>query len=136
MYQPVPKLMPLYDNRKDGAPATAPEMNDSIPIRTAAHGSTREQILNWLTPDDCELKQSNLARDRVPGTGEWLLEREEYQRWKSGRTTPQTNRWSSANILWCSGKPGCGKSMLTCVPGNYLIDTFIISLPGPGGRNG
>ncbi len=65
----------------------------------------RQRILDWLMPADYDRKQQEFARIRVPGTGEWLLDRKEYQDW--------LKRGSSPAVLWCSGKPGAGKSMLT-----------------------
>ncbi len=83
------------------------QIRDTVPIRNV-HGERRKQILNWLTPVDCELKRWDLARDRVPKTGEWLLKTEQYRRWRDGARR-------SDNLLWCKGKPGSGKSMLTYV---------------------
>jgi hypothetical protein len=92
----------------------SPQIRDTMPIRNV-HGERRKQVLDWLRPVDCELKRWDLSRDRVPGTGEWLLEREEYRRWKNGAGSRRVN-CPSDNILWCWGKPGSGKSMLTYVP--------------------
>jgi len=77
----------------------------------------RDRILQWLAPSISQQRQRDLSQYCVPGTGEWLLSREEYQGWTNWLQHPN-------NILWCHGEPGSGKSMLTwvafCPPGkNY-----------------
>ncbi|KAL4885962.1 ankyrin repeat-containing domain protein [Aspergillus karnatakaensis] len=61
------------------------------------------QILNWLTPADYGPEQSDLLRKREPGTGQWLLESDEYNRWLEG----------DFSTFFCPGIPGAGKTFLT-----------------------
>ncbi|KAH6894599.1 hypothetical protein B0T10DRAFT_536696 [Thelonectria olida] len=50
-----------------------------------------KKILEWLTPVDYGLQQSDYLKRRQPGTGQWLLNSAEYQAWlKSERQTLKT----------------------------------------------
>jgi predicted ATPase len=63
------------------------------------------KILDWLTPIDYGLQQSDYLKRRQPGTGQWLLDSVEYQAWL--KTKKQT--------LFCPGIPGAGKTILTAI---------------------
>src|ERR1700733_4451612 len=63
----------------------------------------RLDILHWISTVPFRKHHSNMMRDILPGSGQWLLEGEKYQEW-----------WNSSvsSILWLHGIPGCGKSRL------------------------
>ncbi|KAK7996637.1 putative RPE1-D-ribulose-5-phosphate 3-epimerase [Apiospora arundinis] len=63
------------------------------------------KILDWLTQTEYGPQHSDYRQKRVPGTGQWLLDSEKYQSWRS--TPSQT--------LFCPGIPGAGKTILTSV---------------------
>ncbi|KAF4470193.1 Transient receptor potential channel pyrexia [Fusarium albosuccineum] len=67
--------------------------------------------LDWITPIDYAPQQSDIYNRRQPGTGEWLIESDEFQDWL--RADKQT--------LFCPGIPGAGKTMLTSIVVNYLL---------------
>lgn len=69
---------------------------------------SREKILNWISTFEHERKHHGIRMPRVKGTGEWLLNSNELQRWRDDLHAP--------NVLWCHGIQGSGKSVLTCVP--------------------
>ncbi|KAJ7195911.1 ankyrin repeat-containing domain protein [Mycena pura] len=64
----------------------------------------RSQLLEWLQPPNPPLHGSptELA---CPGTGKWFLESDVYVRWRT----------SAPSLLWCRGKPGVGKSILSSI---------------------
>ncbi|KAJ6438029.1 putative AC9 transposase [Purpureocillium lavendulum] len=68
---------------------------------------TQEQrvLLDWLTPIDYGLQQSDYLARRQPGTGQWLLESEEFQVWLA----------RSKQTLFCPGIPGAGKTILASI---------------------
>ncbi|CAG9983235.1 unnamed protein product [Clonostachys byssicola] len=71
-------------------------------------------LLDWLTPANYALQQSDFLRRRQPGTGQWLLDSSQYQHWlKSSKAT-----------LFCSGIPGAGKTILTSIVVDHLSNTF------------
>ncbi|KAF2193057.1 purine and uridine phosphorylase [Zopfia rhizophila CBS 207.26] len=72
------------------------------------------EILNWLTLIDYGPQHSDFLRRRQPGTGQWLLDSAEFQRWL--KTDKQT--------LFCPGIPGAGKTILTSIVVNDLNTRF------------
>jgi hypothetical protein len=66
---------------------------------------TETKILEWLSTLQPQTKHHEVCSRRLPDTGEWLLEREEF---RSG-----CNEAQSKNVLWCHGIPGAGKTVLT-----------------------
>jgi hypothetical protein len=73
-----------------------------------------QAILDWLSPIDYTTHQSDILVRRQPGTGGWLLESPEFQRWLD--TAQQT--------LFCPGIPGAGKTILTAVTIHELTTRF------------
>ena len=68
----------------------------------------RNNILAWISSFDYEKKHHSIKTPRVDGTGEWLLQRPEFQKWRDERNATYT--------LWCHGLQGSGKSVLASVP--------------------
>ena len=71
-------------------------------------------IVDWLTTVDYGPQQSDFIGRRQEGTGQWLLDSEQYQEWK--KTTKQT--------LFCPGIPGAGKTMLSSIVVDDLDKRF------------
>ncbi|OAL05343.1 hypothetical protein IQ06DRAFT_185824, partial [Phaeosphaeriaceae sp. SRC1lsM3a] len=72
-------------------------------------------ILEWLYASTYDSKHKKTKRERVKGSGTWLLERQEYQKWYSDTGTDQ--------VLWCHGKPGAGKTFVTSAVIDELLAT-------------
>ncbi|KAJ7078564.1 ankyrin repeat-containing domain protein [Mycena belliarum] len=64
----------------------------------------RSQLLEWLQPPDSP-RHAPPIPSACTGTGKWFLESDAYLRWRS----------SEPSILWCRGKPGVGKSILSSI---------------------
>ena len=62
-------------------------------------------IIDWLTPLNFLARQESIIKDRSKGTGQWFLESETFDRWRSGEDL----------ILWCPGIPGAGKTFLASI---------------------
>ena len=75
----------------------------------------REQLLQWIDAifTDHEYERALVAR--VQGTCEWILQRPEIQKWMALASDS-----SSASILWISGYPGFGKTILAAWLTEYL----------------
>ncbi|THW70199.1 hypothetical protein D6D19_07968, partial [Aureobasidium pullulans] len=71
--------------------------------RDQEHVKAREEFLRWLSPQNFEHKQSETFKTKHQGTGDWLLQTEEFSNWEKATTS---------QLLWCHGKPGAGKSVL------------------------
>lgn len=63
------------------------------------------KILSWLADSNYSSQHNDYLSRRQKGTGQWLLESEEYQDWLS--TDKQT--------IFCPGIPGAGKTILTAI---------------------
>jgi hypothetical protein len=62
-------------------------------------------ILNWLTPIDYTSQQNDFISQRQAGTGQWLLDSEQYQEWLEVK----------GQTLFCPGIPGAGKTILISI---------------------
>lgn len=61
-----------------------------------------EEMLDWLSAPYHSQKHDEIKSKRVAGTGDWLLQTQEFQKWtRKGQTS-----------LVCLGGPGVGKSVL------------------------
>ncbi|KAK1252102.1 hypothetical protein MKX08_003289 [Trichoderma sp. CBMAI-0020] len=80
--------------------------------------SQRDEIINWLPQfyDVTDTHQDNLQQ-RQGQTGTWILEDEKYQRWKESEPTSPSESAEKleANRLWCYGKPGAGKTIISSI---------------------
>ena len=65
----------------------------------------RDDVLNWLSPLNHAQKHYRISKPHVHGTGEWLLQMDEFISW---RDEPQAR----SNVLCCYGIQGSGKSVL------------------------
>jgi len=68
------------------------------------------EILNWLTPIDYGPQQSDFINRRREGTGQWLLDSDDFQRWLN----------QSKQTLFCQGMPGAGKTIMASIVINHL----------------
>src|SRR6266536_6378666 len=73
-----------------------------------------QAILNWLTPIDYAPQQSDFISRRQEGTGEWLLNSDEFQAWLN--TSKQT--------LFCPGMPGAGKTIIASIVVDHVCTRF------------
>jgi hypothetical protein len=73
-----------------------------------------QAILDWLTPIDYASQQQDFICRRQAGTGQWLLDSDEFQTWLN--TDKQT--------LFCPGIPGAGKTILTSIVVEDLTTRF------------
>ena len=69
-----------------------------------------QAIMDWLAPADYALQQSDFISRRQEGTGQWLLDSDEFQGWLNQKQ----------HTLFCLGIPGAGKTMITSI----VIDTL------------
>ncbi|KAL8889204.1 MAG: hypothetical protein Q9192_006056, partial [Flavoplaca navasiana] len=86
----------------------------SLLIYAADPSREREKIIAWLSPVDFWQKQDDVFSDAHPGTGQWLLDLQQFQRWLSG----------DPRDMWCHGAPGSGKTVITCIVVNHLRQLF------------
>ena len=79
----------------------------------AAQQSERfKQIADLLSPPDPWTNHASARQLHEPQTGAWLLQSDQFRRWKAGSVKP----------LWIYGKAGCGKTVLC----STAIDDILI----------
>ncbi|KAK0387224.1 hypothetical protein NLU13_5537 [Sarocladium strictum] len=66
----------------------------------------RRRVLDWISTTKHDIRHAILQRSRTQNTGSWLLRSDSFMEWRAGR--------SQANILWCNGIQGSGKTVLAC----------------------
>ncbi|KAK8220885.1 hypothetical protein IWZ01DRAFT_477823 [Phyllosticta capitalensis] len=71
----------------------------------------RRNYLNFISPLDFDSIHTEILRKRCRGTGDWLLEHESFQDWFNNQ---------DAQLLWCHGPPGVGKSMLSSIVMDHI----------------
>src|SRR5205085_11562978 len=73
-----------------------------------------QAIVDWLISIDYASQHSDFIRRRQEGTGQWLLDSAEFQRWLSQKQ----------QTLFCPGIPGAGKTMTTAIVVDSLSKRF------------
>ena len=76
-------------------------------FNTTASGD-RSEILGWLSPLEPRVRHRDIGARRVDSIGAWLLETEEYKRWRNG----SSEDGSYQQTLFCDGNPGAGRSYI------------------------
>lgn len=79
----------------------ATETNAQISNMAVNHQIQR--VKDWLSPPEPSINFNKALKQRHGSTGQWFLESELYQSWKS---TPNA-------FLWLYARPGCGKTVLS-----------------------
>jgi Cdc6-like AAA superfamily ATPase len=74
----------------------------------------RQEILDWFSPINYATQQSDFLSRCQEGTGQWLLEADEFQQWM----------YQKKQTLFCPGMPGAGKTILTSVIIDHLEQEF------------
>ncbi|KAF7345841.1 ANK-REP-REGION domain-containing protein [Mycena venus] len=81
-----------------------------------SHNSAeRRQIIEWVSPLNFFPRQADILKARQPGTGEWLLRKDMFVKWKAGEMS----------AMWCRGMPGAGKTVLVSI----VVDHLRANLP-------
>ncbi|KAJ2972829.1 hypothetical protein NUW58_g9099 [Xylaria curta] len=100
--------------------SSIPQLYDAVQeqsqiLRDNANSKTRRNILDWISTAKYDQKHHVLQSSRARNTGNWILHRVEYHCWKDGS--------SLSNVLWCHGAQGSGKTNLTSI----IIDEILES---------
>jgi hypothetical protein len=73
-----------------------------------------EAILDWLTPTDYTPQQNDFISRRQEGTGQWLLDSDEFLEWLN----------HNKQTMFCPGIPGAGKTILASVVIDHLCNRY------------
>lgn len=75
--------------------------------------SERQKVFRWISTVPCESQHLEASKKILQGTGRWLLDRAELLAWQ---------RSSSSAIFWLHAVPGAGKSKLTSIVIEALLE--------------
>ncbi|KAL9046990.1 MAG: hypothetical protein Q9214_000321 [Letrouitia sp. 1 TL-2023] len=67
--------------------------------------SKSREILDWLSTSNMQCKQDDIYAKHQENTGEWFLKETTFIDWLEKK--------DSIPVLWCPGRPGSGKSVMT-----------------------
>ncbi|KAK6506061.1 hypothetical protein TWF506_010985 [Arthrobotrys conoides] len=101
----------LLEGLQDGVSDIATKTNS---VFRRQRSQEEEEILEWLTPIDYTPQQNDLIRRREPGTGQWLLDSPQFQKWRDHKS----------RTLFCPGIPGAGKTILASIVIDSLIGEY------------
>jgi hypothetical protein len=96
------KLRVIYGEGEDNVRSrvlAALRSRDEIAMQIAEQ---YHRIQGWLAPSDPHTNHRSARKLHERQIGQWLLETDEYQAWKSG----------SDRCLWLHGRAGCGETIL------------------------
>src|SRR5712672_77658 len=77
------------------------------------HSEDDNAILSWICARDMQQKHMEVFSIRAEGTGEWILKHDRFVKWVSGH--------SQSPVLWCPGLPHTGKTVISSIVIDYLI---------------
>lgn len=78
------------------------------------------KILDWLSAADDGAQHSDYISRRETGTGQWLLDSSEFKEWLYG----------SSSTLYCRGIPGSGKTIITAIVIDHLLNRSSSGMTG------
>ncbi|KAF9019396.1 hypothetical protein BDZ89DRAFT_1073056 [Hymenopellis radicata] len=90
-------------------------------IGVAISYEERHKVAEWISKITFSAYHAENSRKWLKGTGRWVLESPEFQKWAS--------KTSSSPTLWCYGNAGAGKSVIAAmivehlrsIPGNVVL---------------
>ncbi|KAI9040290.1 uncharacterized protein KD926_008380 [Aspergillus affinis] len=74
-------------------------------IRSGLKDIQEKHVLDWITDIDYGPQHYSNLQTHQAGTGQWILESKEYQKWLE----------TSGQVLFCQGIPGAGKTIIGAV---------------------
>ena len=74
-----------------------------------------QDFLGQITTLDFTSMQKEAYSERYGGIGQWVLETPEFQTWFRSRDGQHP-------VLWCPGNPGVGKTVVTSIAVNHVIE--------------
>ncbi|KAI5812584.1 hypothetical protein BZA77DRAFT_269930, partial [Pyronema omphalodes] len=96
------------------------ELNDMLRgmknmMQTKFEGDDLNDIMQWLSPLEPHQRHADIATQRLPNTGEWFLQLEDFKDWCDSDIGGD-----SGMVFTCYGIPGAGKTMISSVIIDYL----------------
>ena len=107
-----------FDRKLDSIDYKISEMYDIM--KESQQESNIRQVLDWLSPAAQDQRRTtshqSLKNRRLPSSGSWLLEGEDYLQWQDSE---------KSSIAWVRGSSGTGKTMLLSKVVDHLEGKFL-----------
>ncbi|KAL8852430.1 MAG: hypothetical protein Q9221_002660 [Calogaya cf. arnoldii] len=87
--------------------------SDTKYIKSSVASDELKTILDWMSNLNFLRQQAEFVSQVREGTGEWFLQRGDFQQWASGKEA----------MLWCPGIMGAGKTFLASIAAEHLKRT-------------
>ena len=95
------QLIQKMDHQTTLMKQTSEESNQIL--KNSRANAEREKLLDWVTTINHKQKHYDICRDRIDGTGQWILDDRNFVAWREAL---------NSSVLWCHGIQGSGKSIL------------------------
>jgi ankyrin repeat domain-containing protein 50 len=82
--------------------------------QTRLNAQENLEVIEWLSPLNFWVQQTDIHSRAQEGTGKWLLDHQKFKDWVDGK----------CETLWCPGMPGAGKTVLASIIIEYLQTKF------------
>ncbi|KAK6338530.1 hypothetical protein TWF730_002593 [Orbilia blumenaviensis] len=82
-----------------------------VEVKSLLEKDEQRKILKWLTSVEYNRQHHDITQKRRSGTGQWLLDSDQYHEWFQNRK----------RILFCKGIPGGGKTFITSIVIDHLL---------------
>jgi hypothetical protein len=104
-------LKRLRKEIEEASKDTAGAFTNSTKVRSQRQEEKLDKICSWLSAPDPSTNYHKAHKQRQPETGLWLLDGAKLAEWKK----------SAASRLWLYGIPGCGKTILSSIIIEHLL---------------
>lgn len=106
-------LIPLLESTA----AEVQEISQSVRLaEQEAMKQRKSRILDWLCPKEAFHKHAYIQQNRTAGTGKWFLQSPDFVLW--------VQNLSQGRDLLCVGGPGVGKSFLSSMVIDHLLERY------------
>ncbi|KAG8527048.1 uncharacterized protein KY384_008477 [Bacidia gigantensis] len=83
-------------------------------LRNRQKDDEMREIIQWLSPLNFATRHQDIFSKHQEGTGQWFLDDDKFVQWKTG----------NSRLIWCPGVPGAGKTVLSSIVVDYLMNSF------------
>ena len=83
-------------------------------LRNRQKDDEMRDITQWLSPLNFVTRHQDIFSKHQEGTGQWFLDEDKFVQWKAG----------NSRLIWCPGIPGAGKTVLSSIVVDYLMNSF------------
>ncbi|KAL8828698.1 MAG: hypothetical protein Q9191_002441 [Dirinaria sp. TL-2023a] len=107
------RILEAINHRTSWAEHSLSEQTQAVNDQLSAE--KRKSVLNWISTVKHEQKHHDIRTPRIEATGQWFLDQGHFKRWRD-------EPYPQSTVLLCEGIQGSGKSVLTSLVIDHLMD--------------